>query len=376
MKSKLLPPMVLILISCLLTANSASAVSLIINSRWAYTIPTINGTISAGEWTDATVSDFTFEMRQRSDGSLIQTLNAKFYVKNDLTNIYAAVQIFNEDYDAQNVISLGYDSFGLLFEEDHDHTLENGDNGVGIDIWSGGAAHSNNDWYYHGYWDLDVSAGKTNDGAFSWSHTAYPTEEAMGTYTFEMRIPLVGSDGDAYDLAITSLPSTVGFKIWFYERDEQMDGVYPDDPAVGKNYLETIDATTYGDLILHPRYNLTITVTAGGTTNPAPAVYTYGWGEVASVLAIPNIGYIFDHWELDSVNVGSTNPYQVTMDRDHTLRAIFKLAPPAVGGMAAPIVISMDKPNLLTPLIWITSTIALSITMTIAFVKLKKKEQH
>jgi hypothetical protein len=107
-----------------------------VNSRWAYTTPTIDGTISVGEWTDATVRDFSLEMR-KSGGSLNQTLLAKFYVKNDLTNIYAAVQVFNEDYDAQNGPGLHYDTFALYFEDDHDHLLENGDNAVEVDIFIG-----------------------------------------------------------------------------------------------------------------------------------------------------------------------------------------------------------------------------------------------
>jgi len=377
-RSKIRFSLLLSLILCLMMVPLASAdlgaPGTTCNSRWAYTIPTINGAISAGEWTDATVRDFTLEMR-KSNGSLNQTLSARFYVKNDLTNIYAAVQIFNDDYDAQNVVGLHYDTFALFFEDDHDHVLENGDNGVGIDIWNGSWAHLNNDWYWHGYWDYDFFAGKTNDGAFNWSHT-YPIEEAIGNYTFEMRIPLVGSDGDDYDLAITTLPATVGFKIWFRERDEEIFGVYPDDPAIGDNSQEIGDGSKFGNLILHPRYTLTITTTAGGTTSPAPGPHTYGWGEVATVSAIPNPGYVLDHWELDGSNVGAPNPISVTMYTNHTLRAVFRLAPPpAVGGTAAPIVVPINKPASLAPLIWLASTIIFPIAVTVVFVKLKKKKR-
>jgi hypothetical protein len=58
---------------------------------------------------------------------------------------------------------------------------------------------------------------------------------------------------------------------------------------------------------------------------------------------------------------------------NHTLKAFFKSIPVGVGGMAAPIVIPINEPNLLTPLIWLASVI-IPIVLTVAFVKLKKKK--
>jgi hypothetical protein len=73
---------------------------------------------------------------------------------------------------------------------------------------------------------------------------------------------------------------------------------------------------------------LTIITTAGGTTNPVPGSYTYIANSTVQVSALPNLGYTFNHWELDSINVGSTNPYTVTMNMNHTLTAIFTAIPP------------------------------------------------
>jgi hypothetical protein len=72
------------------------------------------------------------------------------------------------------------------------------------------------------------------------------------------------------------------------------------------------------------KYNLTITTTTGGTTNPAPGTYTYLSGTVVSVAAIPNIGYTFNHWELDGSNIGVSNPINVTMNTNHLLKAVFE----------------------------------------------------
>jgi hypothetical protein len=74
-------------------------------------------------------------------------------------------------------------------------------------------------------------------------------------------------------------------------------------------------------------YTLTITTTAGGTTNPAPGTYTYTACSMVQVTAIPNSGYVFDHWELNGSNVGSANPYTVHMDSNYILKAYFVPAP-------------------------------------------------
>jgi len=75
---------------------------------------------------------------------------------------------------------------------------------------------------------------------------------------------------------------------------------------------------------------LTITTTAGGTTNPAPRTYTYTANSTVQVAAIPAEGNLFDHWELDYINVGSANPNMVLINENHMLRALFSSAP--VGG--------------------------------------------
>jgi hypothetical protein len=68
---------------------------------------------------------------------------------------------------------------------------------------------------------------------------------------------------------------------------------------------------------------LTITATAGGTTNPPLGNYSYWENATATVMALPDTNYTLDHWELDGVSVGSTNPITVTMDSNHTLYAVF-----------------------------------------------------
>ena len=70
-------------------------------------------------------------------------------------------------------------------------------------------------------------------------------------------------------------------------------------------------------------YTLTITATSGGSTNPAVGSHIYQSGTMVQVTAIPGANFQFDHWELDSANVGNANPYSVLMNGDHTLNAVF-----------------------------------------------------
>jgi hypothetical protein len=354
------------------SASASAHLGVTVNSRWAHTAPTINGIISSGEWAGATVVNFKFNMRYGS-GSSFKNLTARFYVENDYTNLYAAVQIFGAAFHNEDVAGR-YDELGLLFDNNDTGTLVRGDTGEGVVTYPKSPYFTQNSWYYDGtQWDSDVNASMSNVGALAWSHTN-PVQGQIGNYTFEMMIPLVGPNL-GYDFNIKTLPHTVGFKLWFHDGVDSANGVYPDDPTIANSLLQIYNATTFGDLILHPLYTLTITTTppSGGTTTPAPGKYLYGWNETATVTAIPNSGYAFNYWVLDTVPVGSVNPYSVTMISNHTLEAVF-VPIVVVGGMAAPIMIPVGEANLLVPLIWLTSAIVCSVASAVLFVKLKKKK--
>jgi parallel beta-helix repeat protein len=88
-------------------------------------------------------------------------------------------------------------------------------------------------------------------------------------------------------------------------------------------------------------YAFTITAKAGGTTNPAPGAHIYTANQTAQVTAIPEANYLFDYWELDSVNVGSANPYSVYMDKNHILKAVFSPIPPPLSASISPLSVSI-----------------------------------
>lgn len=104
------------------------------------------------------------------------------------------------------------------------------------------------------------------------------------------------------------------------------DSYWFDSAFTSYAFTELVPATfTFG--VIPPKYDLTITSTAGGTTNPAPATYSCDAGSAVTVTAVPNSGYNFNQWQLDGV-VRAENPINVTMDKDHTLLAVFSVAPP------------------------------------------------
>jgi hypothetical protein len=81
-----------------------------------------------------------------------------------------------------------------------------------------------------------------------------------------------------------------------------------------------------GNVTVNPRtYTLTITATAGGSTNPVPGTYTYNEGTNVQVTANPDANYKLAYWELNGNNVGSTSPITITMNASYTLKAYFAL---------------------------------------------------
>jgi hypothetical protein len=128
-------------------------------------------------------------------------------------------------------------------------------------------------------------------------------------------------EGTAVD--VTALPADG----WLLDHWE-LDGV---DVGTANPYDVTMDADhTLSAFFVEgvpPQYTLTIAVDGMGSTDPAPGDHVYDEGTVVSVDAIPDAGYMLDHWELDGVDVGVTDPYDVTMDMDHTLVAFFAEIP-------------------------------------------------
>ena len=79
-------------------------------------------------------------------------------------------------------------------------------------------------------------------------------------------------------------------------------------------------------------FSLTIITTSGGSTSPPAGAYAFNANSTVQVTAVADTYHVFDHWELDGAKVGSTKPYTVVMNADHTLKATFVAPPNPVGG--------------------------------------------
>jgi PKD repeat protein len=193
-----------------------------------------------------------------------------------------------------------------------------------------------NTGYRFDHWVLDSSsAGSANpisvtmndnhalQAVFAETHTLVitvseggTTSPPPGTYVYDAPT----------DVTVTAIPNAnYRFDHWVYG-DVNIGSANPVTVHVGSNH------TLHAVFVLIT-YTLKIEATVGGTTNPAPGTYTYNAGSLVSVTAIPSSGYVFDHWELNGSNVGSANPYSVTMNNNYVLKALFRASPTyPVGG--------------------------------------------
>lgn len=97
-----------------------------------------------------------------------------------------------------------------------------------------------------------------------------------------------------------------------------VDGIY-DSVVVSEEHIGLIEAPEAPP----EKYDLSLVVSGSGSTSPSVGSYTYLEGSKVTVTAYESSGWSFNHWVFDSVNVGSDNPYTLTMDSDHSLTAIF-----------------------------------------------------
>ncbi len=139
--------------------------------------------------------------------------------------------------------------------------------------------------------------------------TPFTGVASLCTYTFEV-LDVGSSDLDLQEVKIVDDTASI------FITDTT-------DPDTG-----TIDDGSFCQVAF--QYELSISVVGSGTTNPSPEIYLYAESTVVPIDAIPDFGWMLDHWELNNVDVGDTDPYSVTMDGNYTLMAVFVEKPPSV----------------------------------------------
>ncbi len=182
-------------------------------SAWAVRTPIINGQsdcrfvfggfdpishlpliqIFCDEWTDAATVSFDFKI-----GST--TLPSKLYLKNDLHNLYAAVQVGNDAQDSTDLIRLFFDNDNDGLAEAGDEYLHVEGDGLFFDRYFTGGSVAD---------DIGALAG-TRDGAGRPGY-AVPTS----TWFFEIVHPLDTTD-NSHDFSL-SIGATVGLGVQYFE---------------------------------------------------------------------------------------------------------------------------------------------------------------
>jgi len=185
--------------------------------------------------------------------------------------------------------------------------------------------------YVFDYWNLDASkvTGPTSiNVTMDANHTLHAVFSlvthtlTISTTTGGTTSPAPGDHIYAHGTEVTvNATANTGYVFDHWELDSS-------DVGSTLPYIVTMNTDHILHAVFKPLYTLSITTTAGGTTDPEPGSYQFLEGNVVNVTAIPETNFILDHWELDGENQGASNPVNVTMNANHTLLAVFKQQPP------------------------------------------------
>jgi hypothetical protein len=127
-----------------------------------------------------------------------------------------------------------------------------------------------------------------------------------GTYSF--------NPGDTVSVIAVPAPRWF-FAYWLLDEVEASGSIAFNMTMFSSYYLDAVFVPTI--------YSLNISVTGLGNVVPSLGTHQYAADTVVNVTATPNSGWEFYSWSLNGVNAGSSNPYNVLMDSNITLTAVF-----------------------------------------------------
>ena len=206
--------------------------------------------------------------------------------------------------------------------------------------------------YRFNHWTLDgANTGSTNPISvlMNANHTLQAVFTLIPTYTLTIQSGAGGNTNpspgiypyyEGATVQVTASPSS-----GYYFNHWVLDGTeYTTNPiSVLMNASRTL--TAYFSVIPPPppeTYKVNVNTTIGGSTNPTPGIYEHESGTTITVTATPQPEMFFDHWELDGA-IRTENPITITMDKDHTLLAVFASTPPPppmpIGWMLIPVIL-------------------------------------
>lgn len=108
--------------------------------------------------------------------------------------------------------------------------------------------------------------------------------------------------------------------------DPYSGGIFIYNHGEGEVQMGTVDMSTRAYKEYNPpQVTLTMAVSGSGTTSPTPGTHTYAQGTTVHCVATPNSGWSFSHWS--GSYSGSQNPYDIVMNTDKSLTAVFTQNP-------------------------------------------------
>ena len=222
--------------------------------------------------------------------------------------------IFTDDATAfyNDLVSTGVTAYGnILYDIVHPYYMEDA-NDLGM------TPTQKASWYWTNYCLPQIAYFGVEN---CWCGETFPFpsddyidgDSALGYYNYD--------EQQQFEIAMINyfVAAGMGFQMWLFFT------------AIGHPDQADINALNSSDYVTGVpapvQYTLTIASAIGGSTSPA-GTYTETSGTVIQVTATPNSGYTFSDWLLDGVNVGSANPYSVTMNENHILTPVFAAIPP------------------------------------------------
>jgi S-layer protein (TIGR01567 family) len=225
---------------------AASSVNLageeyILYSVYSSVPPTIDGSLSLNEWGEPAIVD---TLTYTNDSVNYETHDMFVYFMNDNNYLYIAVKITNDDYESD--LDGDWDKLEIWFDGNNNGIIEPDE-----DI----KQFTNllyDDWFYEG--ELEGYHTWSSDASLDGEGVASHSNQAIGDYTYEFKIPL--NSGDAHDLAITS-DSTIGLHIKYseYYYDSIDDSWLCDGTEDGwPNNGDQFNGSNYGTLKLNSSF--------------------------------------------------------------------------------------------------------------------------
>ena len=177
--------------------------------------------------------------------------------------------------------------------------------------------------YGGGVDDLAWSIQQTSDGGYIVAGSTYPLSEGgdvFGAGGEDLLVLKIGPNGDIPDCALSGSPTNSVNETSYFPSDTSVTpmntNVIPQNTNIQP---QESDAIVYN--VCPGPHTLTLSATAGGTTDPEPGIYDYDGGTYVTIKANPNSGYELSAWSGDAS--GATNPFTIAMDSDKSIAANF-----------------------------------------------------